>query len=168
MIEVYVTGLAFDTMTSSPVVLLKKRQGERVLPIWIGVNEASVIAMELSGVTYKRPLTHDLLKAVLTGFSADVQKVVVSSLEDNTFYAKLYIVAPGNSLFEIDARPSDSIAMALKMKSQIFVSSDLDDSFVELTIESPEDSTDGDSIDTLDLGSRLRNIRPEDFGHFNL
>ena len=168
MIEVYVSGLAFDTMTSSPVVLLRERRGERVLPIWIGVNEASVIAMELSGASYKRPLTHDLLKAVLAGFNADMQKIVVSSLKDNTFFAKLYIVAPGNSLIEIDARPSDSIAMALKMKSPIFISSDLDDSFIEISSESTEESAGDDSLDTFDLGDRLRNIRPEDFGNFNL
>ena len=169
MIEVYVSGLAFDTMTTSPVVLLRQTDGDRVLPIWIGLNEASVIAMELSGVTYKRPLTHDLLKSVLAGFSADVQKIVVSSLMDNTFYAKLYIVAPGNALFEIDARPSDSIAMALKMKSPIYVSEELDDSFVEISqTQSPKEPGDEDTLDSFDLGSRLRNIRPEDFGNFNL
>ncbi len=169
MIEVYVSGLAFDTMTTSPVVLLRETGGVRMLPIWIGLNEASVIAMELSGVTYKRPLTHDLLKSVLAGFSADVQKIVVSSLQDNTFFAKLYIVAPGNALFEIDARPSDSIAMALKMKSPIFVSDELEDSFVDLSEGvSPDETGTEDTLDSFDLGSRLRNIRPEDFGNFNL
>lgn len=169
MIEVYVSGLAFDTMTTSPVVLLRETGGVRMLPIWIGLNEASVIAMELSGVTYKRPLTHDLLKSVLAGFSADLQKIVVSSLKDNTFFAKLYIVAPGNALFEIDARPSDSIAMALKMKSPIFVSDELDDSFVDLSEgASPDETVEEGMLDTNDLGSRLRNIRPEDFGNFNL
>ena len=74
MIEVYVTGLAYDTMTNAPVVLLKERNGLRVLPIWIGMNEASVIALELSGMSYKRPLTHDLIKSILNGFNGVLQK----------------------------------------------------------------------------------------------
>ena len=168
MIEVYVSALAFDTLGNSPVVLLKERNNDRVLPIWIGLNEASVIAMELSGVAYKRPLTHDLVKSILTGFNAALQRVVISSLKDNTFYAKFYIVASSNSIIEIDARPSDSIAMALKMMSPIFVSDELEDSMVLLSgPDSPSDDSADQTDEPLDFGARLRNIRPEDFGDIN-
>ena len=169
MIEVYVSGLAYDTITKAPVVLLKELDSLRVLPIWIGMNEASVIALELSGMSYKRPLTHDLMKSILTGFNAALQKVVVSSLKDNTFYAKFYILAPGNSIIEIDARPSDSIAMALKMKSKIYISPELEDSFIQLSPvsdDSPE--PENKDFDPMDLKNRLRNIKPEDFGDFSL
>ncbi len=167
MTEVFVSDLAFDSVTKSPVVLLKERDGDRVLPIWIGMNEASVIALELSGMKYKRPLTHDLLKSVINGFDAVLQKVVVSSLKDNTFFAKFYLLAPGNSIIEIDARPSDSIAMALKMKARIYVAPDLDQSFVSLADdESPSDS--GASFDPMELKHRLRGIKPDDFDGMNI
>jgi uncharacterized protein len=184
MIEVYVSGLAFDTISNAPVVLLKERDGERLLPIWIGPNEAGVIALELSGMTYKRPLTHDLLKAILNGFNAQLQKVVVSSLKENTFYAKFYILVSENEIIEIDARPSDSITMALKMKSPIYISEELEDSLVELSPsdeQSPEsedfeeagegveeDENEEDFLSKMDLRKRLRNIKPEDFGNYNL
>jgi len=169
MLEVFISGLAYDTVTKAPVVLLQERDGSRILPIWIGMNEASVIALELSGITYKRPLTHDLMKSILSGFDAVLQKVVVSSLKDNTFYAKFYILAPGNSIIEIDARPSDSIAMALKMKSKIYVSDDIEDSMVEFS-RADDDDPDSEAVDDdpMDVRNRLRNIKPEDFGNFNL
>lgn len=169
MTEVYISGLAYDTVTNAPVVLLKEHDSLRILPIWIGLSEASVIAMELSGMSYKRPLTHDLLKSVLNGFDAVIQKIVISSLKDNTFYAKFYIISSGNSIFEIDARPSDSIAMALKMKAPIYVSDDLNSSFIQLSPPSDDDpESNNEDFDPMDLKNRLRNIKPEDFGDFNL
>lgn len=167
MIEAFVSGLAFDTLSNAPVVLLQERNGKRILPIWIGPNEAGAIALELSGIAYRRPLTHDLMKSVLKGFNARLLKIVVSSLEENTFFAKFYIQASENEIIEIDARPSDSIAMALKMKAPIYISEELGDSMIELSRESdkPEDD---DSISPTDLKKRLRNIHPEDFGDFNL
>lgn len=168
MIEVFVSGMAFDTLSKAPVVLLREIEGPRVLPIWIGPNEAAVIALELSGVKYRRPLTHDLLKSVIEGFSAKVQKIVISSIKDTTYYARFYILAAENSIVEIDARPSDSIAMALKMKAPIFVSDDLNGSFVDLLkSEVQEDSTDGVINDSMDLRKRLRNIKPDDLSDFN-
>ena len=169
MIEVFVSGLAFDTLFKAPVVLLKEINGSRVLPIWIGPNEAAVIALELSGVSYKRPLTHDLMKSVLNGFNAKLQKIVVSSLKENTYFAKFYIQADENSIIEIDARPSDSVAMALKMNAPVYISDEIENSLIEL-IQSSEDDPDSDdsSLDTMDLGKRLRNIKPEDFGNYNL
>ena len=102
MLEVYVSGLAFDTLSKAPVVLLKEIDGQRVLPIWIGPNEAAVIALELSGVSSKRPLTHDLLKSVMNGFNAKLQKIVVSSLKENTYFEKIYMRANENSIIQID------------------------------------------------------------------
>ena len=169
MLEVYVSGLAFDTLSKAPVVLLKEIDGQRVLPIWIGPNEAAVIALELSGVSSKRPLTHDLLKSVMNGFNAKLQKIVVSSLKENTYYAKFYICANENSIIEIDARPSDSVAMALKMVAPIYISDELEDSLIELLPSSDDDPKDDDTFtDPMDLQSRLRNIKPEDFGNYNL
>lgn len=181
MIEVYVSGLAFDTLSNAPVVLLRERNGERILPIWIGPNEAGVIALELSGMVYKRPLTHDLLKSILKGFNAGLQKVVVSSLHENTFFAKFYIQASENEIIEIDARPSDSIAMALKMHAPIFITEELEDSLIFLSdSEEGEGDTEGEGDEAeeadeksdfsarQDLRKRLRNIKPEDFGNYNL
>ena len=167
MIEVTVSGLAYDTLSNTPVVILKEQEGDLVLPIWIGSSEAGVIALELSGMSYKRPLTHDLLKSVMNGFNAELLKVEVSNLKDNTFYAKFYIKASDHEIIEIDARPSDSIAMALKMNAPIFISDDLADSLIDLR-ETSEDIDDDDFDATFDLKKRLRNINPEDFGNFNL
>ena len=168
MIEVFVSGLAFDTLYKQPVVLLKEIEGARILPIWIGPNEAAVIALELSGVSYKRPLTHDLMKSVLNGFNARVQKIVVSALKENTYYAKFYIQADKSSIIEIDARPSDSVAMALKMQAPIFISEELNNSLIDLMPSDNEPEEDDVNADPMDLKSRLRNIKPEDFGNYNL
>ena len=168
MKEVFVSGLAFDTLSNAPVVLLKERDGESVLPIWIGPNEAGAIALELSGISYRRPLTHDLLKSVLNGFNATVLKIVVSSLQENTFFAKFYIQASENEIIEIDARPSDSIAMALKMKAPIYISEDLDNSMIELSTDTVEPGDDAEPMSPMDLKKRLKNINPEDFGDYNL
>ena len=168
MIEAYVSGLAFDTLSNAPVVLLQERNGKRILPIWIGPNEAGAIALELSGIAYRRPLTHDLLKSILNGFNANLQKIVVSSLQENTFFAKFYIQASENEIIEIDARPSDSIAMALKMKAPIYISEELGDSMIELSQNSNNPDDEDESISPTDLKKRLRNINPEDFGDFNL
>ena len=168
MIEAYVSGLAFDTLSNAPVVLLQERNGKRILPIWIGPNEAGAIALELSGIAYRRPLTHDLLKSILNGFNANLQKIVVSSLQENTFFAKFYIQASENEIIEIDARPSDSIAMALKMKAPIYISEELGDSMIELSQDSNNPDDEDESISPTDLKKRLRNINPEDFGDFNL
>ena len=169
MIEVFVSGLAFDMFTKAPVVLLKEQSGQRILPIWIGPNEASVIALELSGMSYRRPLTHDLIRSILNAFDAVVQKVVISAIKNDTYYAHFYILAAENALMEIDARPSDSIAMALKMKAPIYVTEDLDGSFLDVGTVSDESlDADDDVINVMDIKNRLRNIKPEDFGNFDL
>lgn len=136
-------------------MLLKEKFGERTLPIWIGENEAMAIALILEGVKPKRPLTHDLLKSVLDVFQAKVSRIGIVDLKDETYYAKIFVEVD-SKVFAIDARPSDSIALALRTKSSIWISDEIlnANGFV------------GDK--TIDeLKRRLRNTKPESFGEFD-
>lgn len=166
MLEAKVEGLALDMTTNSPVVILSPVGIEKVLPIWIGHAEAWGIAMQLSGVTSKRPLTYDLLKAVIDRLEAKLVKIEVTELREQTFYAKLYLTCDGRDI-EIDARPSDSIALALKMDAKIFVNdqlfADRDNDGDDPPSEEPPMPTDPES-----LRERLRRINPEDFGKYSL
>lgn len=165
MIEVRVAHLGLDKTTNTPVVILQEQNGERVLPIWIGPAEASAIAMELAGMKFARPLTHDLLKQVIVGLGADLRKVIITKVQDNTYYAELHIYR-GDAIVNIDARPSDSIAVALRLKAPIFTSDEL----LETTsVDTSELSTDTSTPSTLDadaLKNYLQNLDPEDFGKF--
>jgi bifunctional DNase/RNase len=158
--EVLVSGLALDMKNNSPVVILKEKDGERILPIWIGVFEANAIAMQLAGVSFKRPLTYDLVTNLLLGLEAKIVRVVVSEIRDNTYYAKLF-VQRDEAMIEIDARPSDSIALALKTEAPIFVDQDVLESFGGEGGEKPKYSA-------AELRERLKKINPEDFGDFEL
>ncbi len=168
MIQSKINGLALDVTTQSPVVILapldsNTGNGERVLPIWIGPFEAQAIAMELSGIPSKRPLTHDLIKSVIVTMGGTVEKIEVTELVNQTFYAKIY-VSVNNHTVEIDARPSDSLALALKSKVPIFVNDELfQDRKDQLDPLGPET---GESPDSL--RERLRRINPEDFGKYSL
>ena len=173
MVEVRVAHLGLDRNTNSPVVILQERDGPRVLPIWIGPGEASAIAMELAGVKFSRPLTHDLLKQVIVGLGADLRKVIITQVKDNTYFAELQIYH-GDTVVNIDARPSDSIAVALRLKAPIFTSDDLLEhtsiDASELTPESlGETGGSGGGTQPLDadqLKKYLQNLDPEDFGKF--
>lgn len=157
--------LGLDRTTNTPVVILQEREGERVLPIWIGPAEASAIAMELAGVKFSRPLTHDLLKQIIVGLGADLRKVIITQVKDNTYFAELHIYR-GDAVIQIDARPSDSIAVALRLKAPIFTN----DTLLELTSVDTGDSTvqpgTGGPLDADSLKSYLQNLDPEDFGKF--
>lgn len=122
-VRVNVSGLVRD-QRNSPVVLLKTEGGEEVLPIWIGQAEGLAIELQMKGETFARPLTHDLLKATLMSLGASVAKVAITELRDNTFFAKIYINRDGE-IFVIDARPSDSIALAMKMDAPILVAKEV-------------------------------------------
>lgn len=124
MIQVRVANLAMDPNTHSPVVLLEGLDRKGVLPIWIGQPEANAIAFQLAGQTFERPLTHDLLRIVIEGLEARVQKILITDLRGNTFFAKIFL-SKGDEIFAIDARPSDSIALALRASAPIFVSKEL-------------------------------------------
>jgi uncharacterized protein len=164
VIEVRVAHLGLDRTTNTPVVILQERDGERVLPIWIGPAEASAIAMELAGVKFSRPLTHDLLKQVIVGLGADLRKVIITQVKDNTYYAELHIYR-GDAVIQVDARPSDSIAVALRLKSPIFTSETLLEHTSVDTGEGGPDSS-PQPLDADQLKAYLQNLDPEDFGKF--
>jgi bifunctional DNase/RNase len=119
-IEMTIKGLMVDPITNMPIIILRDKDGQRVLPIWVGVFEANAIALQMENVTTPRPMTHDLLKNVISDLKADIQKIVVSDLRENTFYALIYLLVNGEPV-AIDARPSDAIALALRAQAPIFV-----------------------------------------------
>ena len=119
-IEMRIRGLVMDPVTNMPIVILKDVNGAAVLPIWVGIYEANAIALEIEKVTTPRPMTHDLLKNLLLGLETRVQKVVVSELKEDTFYALIWLERDGQSM-SIDSRPSDALALALRMDCPIYV-----------------------------------------------
>ncbi len=119
-VEMKIRGLMMDPVTNMPIVILKDIGSDTVLPIWVGVYEANAIALEIEKVTTPRPMTHDLLKNVLTGFEATVEKVVVTELKDDTYHAMIWLTRNGN-VISIDSRPSDALALALRADCPIFV-----------------------------------------------
>ena len=159
VVEVKINGLAMDAQAKSHVVILKEREGERVLPIWIGPGEAQAIARELAGQRFPRPLTHDLLATVVEGLKARVTRVVISELRDSTFFASLLIEREGEVL-SVDARPSDSIAVALRAQAPIFVDE-------KLLAEPGEQEEPSDEERAQELRRFLENLDPEDFGKYN-
>lgn len=174
MIEVSVKSLALDRTSNTPVVILKEVGTERILPIWIGPGEASAIAMQLGGVDFQRPLTHDLLVAVVGGMGGTLKRVLITRVENSTYFAELIIDRDGE-VISVDARPSDSIAIALRMKARIFA----DDSLLEqgtLVVEvadaqegeeGKEGEPDEDPMSAEALEEHLRGLRPEDLGRFD-
>src|SRR5437016_8720707 len=119
-VEMKIRGLMMDPVTNMPIVVLKDVQGQAILPIWVGVYEANAIALEIERVQTPRPMTHDLLKNVLLGLEVRVQKIVVNDLKDDTFYALIWVEREGQ-MMTIDSRPSDALALALRMDCPIFV-----------------------------------------------
>jgi uncharacterized protein len=174
LVEVKVQSLALDRTTNTPVVILQEINGGRVLPIWIGPSEASAIAMQLADMEFSRPLTHDLLCAVLKGLGGALQKVIITKVESSTYYAEM-IVRRNGEVFSLDARPSDSIAVALRVAARIFAQESL---LEEATIEiSEEESAEGEfqpkgeapqteGMGPEELKEHLRKLNPEDFGRF--
>jgi len=160
MIEVKVDGLALDVMTNSAVVILTPKEGTKPLPIWIGDSEAWAIEMERKGLKPKRPMTHDLLTTVIGVLSATVEKVEITELIEQTFYARVWLKCDGE-VHEIDARPSDSIALALKAKAPIYAEETL------FNLGSPEQPSELKK-DPESLADRLKKINPEDFGKYSL
>ena len=162
MIEVRVAQLGLDRDNNSPVVVLQEKDGERMLPIWIGPAEASAIAMELAGVKFARPLTHDLLKQIIMGLGAELRRVNITSVKDNTYFAEL-LINRADQIFQVDARPSDSIAIALRLKAPIFVDAGLLDGTGGNVIRKGDTAP----LDADALKTYLQNLDPEDFGRFN-
>jgi len=167
MVKVHIDGLAMDMVSNSPVVVLASKELEKVLPIWIGHNEAWAIAMEISGLGSKRPLTHDLFKNTIDAMGGKLDKVEVTELKEQTFYARLYISIDGRNI-TVDSRPSDSLALALKAGCPIYAEEEL------FTVEQQEE-TDESAADSPpkagapeSLKDRLKRIDPEDFGKYSL
>jgi bifunctional DNase/RNase len=158
MLEVRVRALALDEKSNMPVVLLKEKEGDRVLPIWIGPAEASAIAMELEGITAQRPMTHDLMKSLIDGLEARVLKVCINALKKNTFFARIFLQREG-SILSVDARPSDSIALALRADAPIFVADDIIESKPSTFAEHDEKHDPAKS-----LRDHLKELDLKDFG----
>ena len=159
-IEMTIKGLMIDPITNMPIVILKDKEGNRILPIWVGIFEANAIALQIENISTPRPMTHDLLKNVLGDLEANVQKIVVCELKDNTFYAMIYVSRNGQ-VTAIDSRPSDAIALALRTKSPIFVE--------EAVVESAKgmDLT-KDATDSEKLQKWLEGLNPEDLGKYKM
>ncbi|TMQ50855.1 MAG: bifunctional nuclease family protein [Candidatus Eisenbacteria bacterium] len=165
MIPVRVGGLAIDERTKSPVVLLHEIEGNRVLPIWIGPMEASAIHMEILGKKYPRPLTHDLMIHMLESLNAKVSRVVITDLKDSTFFANIYVDG-GSGAVPVDARPSDSIAIALRARAPIFIMDKLFEKSAAENITPPKlERTAEEKAE--ELRRYLEGLNPEDFGKFN-
>jgi len=159
-IETQVRGLRIAENTRNPVVILQEVEGERMLPIYIGHPEASAIAMTLAGRKFERPLTHDLMRLILEGLQASLQRVAVTELRTNTFYAKL-VLERDHEIVSVDARPSDSIALALRMGAPIFVAEGL---LREPGSEGREPGMPDRQEDVKRLRDYLEGMNPEDFG----
>jgi len=155
-VEMKVWRLALDERTDTPVVMLQETDGDRLLPIWIGRAEARAIAMELAGRKFQRPLTHDLIKTLIEGLDAAVAKIAIVELRDSTFYAKIFIQKAGE-IVGIDARPSDSIAIALRTRSPIFAAEEL-----LQPQPTPDDLSEDERAEAL--RKYLEEMDPEDFG----
>ncbi len=186
MQEVSVASLGLDKSSSTPVVILKEKDGERLLPIWIGPGEASAIAMELAGIHFARPLTHDLFQAVVRGLGSALVRVMITKVVDNTYFASLVFHQDGEYI-SIDARPSDSIALALRAEAPIYA----DESLLEVSVMDMDMDVDDtgfeDDVDDFDaeaahvgdpvfgdaegsdepLRDYLKRLDPEDFGRFD-
>jgi uncharacterized protein len=159
-VEMTVKGLTLDPLTNMPIVILKDRDDKRVLPIWIGLFEANAIALELEKIPTPRPMTHDLIKDILSGLEATVTKIVVNDLKNNTFYASIYIALNGQSI-TVDSRPSDAIALALRIGAPIYVSAEVVSK--ARSIDMTQESEDADQ-----LKEWLENLKPEDFGKYQM
>ena len=160
MQEMVIYGVSFDMVGKQPIVLLKAVDTNKFLPIWIGHPEAAAILMKLQGASTPRPMTHDLLKNVISDLKASVRKIVVSDLKDNTFFALIYLDVSGETV-AIDARPSDAIALALRARAPIFVEESVIDN------AKPFDPG-GEKPDTDRLQKWLENLDPDELGKYKM
>jgi bifunctional DNase/RNase len=162
--EANIAGMTMDPTSNTPIIILKLVNGEKAVPIWIGLLEATSIASALRNIKFDRPMTHDLFKNFVESLNIDVAKVEVCDLKDNTFYAKIYFISKEKN-FSMDARPSDAIAIALRFRAPIYV----DDKVID---KSQTLDTDYEMIDTTEKGKEwaeyLENLNPEDFGKYKV
>src|SRR5437899_296728 len=159
-VEMKIRGLMMDPVTNMPIVVLKDVGGDTVLPIWVGVYEANAIALEIEKVSTPRPMTHDLIKNVLVGLNTHVHKVVVSELRDDTFYAVIWMERDGH-VISIDSRPSDALALALRVDCPIFVED-------EVLKNSKLATNVSDRVSSEELRKWLEGLNDEDLGRYKM
>jgi len=160
-----VRGLALDPLSNMPIIILKDEEDTRSLPIWVGIFEANAIALELEKIATPRPMTHDLIKNILEAVEARVTKVVVTDLKENTFYAVLHLQI-GEREYTVDSRPSDAIALALRVAAPIYVDEEVVRKAKTLEVATKE----AEPVKTDDpdrVKEWLGSIKPEDFEKFN-
>ena len=160
LIEMTIKGLMVDPVTNMPIVILKDKDGDRVLPIWVGIFEANAIALQIENIATPRPMTHDLLRNIITGFDGQVDRVVVSDLKENTFFAVIHLTVHGERM-AIDARPSDAIALALRTRAPILVEETVIDSAKALDIAS-------EPADSDRLQRWLESLDPDEMGKYKM
>jgi bifunctional DNase/RNase len=158
-VEMKIRGLMMDPITNMPIVILKEATGNSILPIWVGLSEANAIALEIEKVVTPRPMTHDLLKNVLIGLESHVDKVVVTSIQDDTFYAVIWVQQDGR-LISIDSRPSDALALALRIDCPILVED-------EVLRSSKSQANNPERITNEDL-KRWLDMNDEDLGKYKM
>jgi len=177
MVEVLVSRLGLDSSTNTYVVILQEKAGSRLLPIWIGQPEAEAIVMQMNNVKRERPLTHDLCKNLIVGLGGSLRRVQITKVQHRTYFAELHLAGRGGEV-QIDARPSDSIAVALRLQAPIFVEESLlaaasededgEEAGYSSPPASPKTSEPADPLSAEQLKAYLENLRPEDFGKFNI
>ncbi len=177
MIEVRVARLGLDSASKTYVVILQEKDGDRLLPIWIGQPEAESIVMQMNGIKRERPLTHDLCKSLIVGLGGRLRRVQITKVQKSTYYAELHVERDGE-IVQVDARPSDSIAIALRLSAPIFAQESLlttvetEDESDDADAEADEPTFDVSASQTADelsaeqLKAYLEKLRPEDFGKF--
>ncbi len=161
-IEMTIKGLMVDPITNTPIVILRDKDGQKVLPIWVGIFEANAIALQIENIATPRPMTHDLLRNVIRDLHAEVKKIVVCDLQENTFYALIYLaIGPDGGTVAIDARPSDAIALALRTRAPIFV----EDTVIDhaKTVDFAGEKSDADR-----LHKWLESLDPDDLGKYKM
>ena len=163
-VEMKVRGLALDAVSNMPIIILRDEEDKRSLQIWVGIFEANAIALELEKVAPPRPMTHDLIKNILEAIDARVSKVVVTDLKENTFFAVIHLQVGGTE-YTVDSRPSDAIALALRVAAPIYVDEDVVRKAKSLEVQKEPEPAKAD--DPEQLREWLQNIKPEDFEKFN-
>jgi len=157
MIEMRVMGIALDTRTGSPIVVLHDKDNRRALPIWIGSAEASAIIRKIENLAVSRPMTHDLIIDIIEKTGYDLNRIEINDVEKETYYAKLFLINDEANVIEIDARPSDAIAVAIRVEAPIFVTSNV--------LANGSVSTDAakDEEESQDFKSFIQSVKPSDF-----
>lgn len=167
MVEMKVTGLTIDPFTNMPIIILKDMEEKSALPIWIGLIEASAIATELEKIQLSRPMTHDLMRNVLSQLHAKVIRVEVTDLCDNTFYARIHLKDKEGKVYDIDSRPSDAIAIALRTQAPIFVDRQVVEKSRNVDL-SKEGNAGAEDLKKEKWAEILENLNPDDFGKYRM